>query len=307
MHIVQIYHSKVPVAKYGGMERVIESLCEGFVELGHKVTLIAYQGDYAIKGINAIHLDSLSKHEAENDFVKLIPSDADVVHFHIPRALTNFPFPHLFTMHGNSDQPLHENTYFISRKHAENHKSTKFIYNGLNPQTIKLSSKKLNQRDYFAFLGRSSLKRKGLSDAKKIARTLKTRLIVGGGLGIPWRGVSYLGQVDNSEKSELLQQAKALLFPISWEEPFGLVQIEALFCGTPVFAYSRGSVDEVLKQEPNSFNLVANNYEELISKIKNYTYSFDPEEIRNYGIKYFGHIKMCEGYLHEYQTLIQNR
>ena len=314
MHIVQVYHAKVPVSLYGGMERVIESLIEGFLELGHRVTLISFKGDYSIPGINFIDLDRYSSMEEANEkFIELIPQDADVVHFHLPLTFENFPFPYVCTMHGNllpheDKSKLHENIIFLCRNHAERHGKKKYVFNGLNPKEIPMNAQSLGKRDYFAFLGRAGLKRKGLHLAKKIAKSMKTKLKIGGGRGFGWFGrYEFLGHIDNQQKFNLLQNAKALLFPILWEEPFGLVMIEAMFCGTPVFALNHGSVSEVLGQ-PGGENLFikADDFDQLKASVSQANFDQNPNEIRKYAEKYFTHLKMCEGYLKYYHDAMTN-
>ncbi len=313
MHIVQVYHAKVPVSHYGGMERVIESLLEGFIELGHQVTLIAFKGDYAIPGVNFLDLDRFgSIEEANRRYAELIPANADIVHFHLPYKLTNFPYPYVCTMHGNLDQKedqsvLHENTIFLCSDHAKRHGKTKFVFNGLNPKHIPFSEISLINRHNFSFLGRASLKRKGLHLAKKIARQFREKLVIGGGHGFNWFGrYEFLGHVDNEQKFSMLKNSKAFLFPILWEEPFGLVMIEAMFTGTPVFALKRGAVCEVLEQAGGAeFNLVADNLEDLIQAISRYSYQVNPRQIRSYAEQHFTHLKMCEGYLKYYHDAMK--
>ncbi len=309
MHIVQVYHAKVPVRLYGGMERVIEALISGFVLLGHKVTLIAYRGDYDIPGAHLIDLDRYAtKDEAVAKFQELIPDDADLVHYHVPFDFPELGVPNVLTLHGNlgdDEDPakLPNNTIFISKKHATNHDREFFIHHGLDSAEIPVGNRLLEKRDYFSFLGRASLKRKGLHLAKKITKSLDGKLRVGGGRGISWGRVKYLGHLDNQQKYSMLSESKAFLFPILWEEPFGLVMIEALFCGTPVWGLSNGSVPEVLGQEGSEFCIVANSVEEMIEKGANYKYQATPSEIRAYAEKYFSHIKMCESYIAYFRSL----
>ncbi|MFZ4712280.1 MAG: glycosyltransferase [Bacteriovoracaceae bacterium] len=310
MHIVQIYHARVPVSLYGGMERVVESLLEGFIELGHKVTLISYQGDYQIPGVNFIPLDRYKNMEEANErFVELIPKDADIVHFHLPLTFEKFPFPYICTMHGNmhpqeDKNALHDNVIFLCRDHAERHGKKNFVFNGLNPKNIPLNKTSLKERKYFSFLGRAGLKRKGLHLAKKIASRTSTKLKIGGGRGFGWFGqYEFLGHVNNQEKFALLGHSKALLFPILWQEPFGLVMIEAMFSGTPVFALKYGSVPEVLGQAGSEqLFLEANDLEQLMPLIEAYTYSASPTQIRSYAEQHFTHLKMCQGYLPFYHA-----
>lgn len=311
MRIVQVYHSPVPVPYYGGIERVIENLCLGFLELGHQVDLITYRGHERIKGVNHIDLDGLyaSNQLALEKFFELIPDSADVVHFHVPLDASKLSLPKVFTMHGNlkeneSNDSLPENTIFLTQDHARRHGREKYIFNGVDPKKIPLAQKHINQRDYYAFLGRASLKRKGLHLAKKIAKAHKTKLLVGGGRGINFGNTRYLGHLNDQEKFSLLRAAKALLFPILWDEPFGLVMIEALFSGTPVFALRRGSVAEVLGQPGHDgMFLIADDWAQLSEMIFDYQ-APDCSAIRNYAEKHFSHLVMAESYINEYQAML---
>ncbi|MCO4794845.1 MAG: glycosyltransferase [Bacteriovoracaceae bacterium] len=313
MHIVQIHHEKVPVKHYGGTERVIEALCNQLIESGHQVTLISYKGDYELKGVNFIDLGSLSKHEADHDYLNLIPKDADIIHFHVPAGQDDYDLngiPYICTLHGNEDNlsKLPKNTVCISANHATRHKRNTFVYNGLTETDIPFNSTPLSERKYFSFLGKASLKRKGLHNAKKIAKKLKTPLHVGGGNGISLFGTKYLGSLNNEEKFELLSSSKGLLFPIEWEEPFGLVMIEAMFTGSPVFALERGSVSEVLGLEGSKgLFLKFATVEDLISALENYDFSVDPKKIRDYATKYFSSKKMTENYLSVYEKIISGQ
>ncbi len=308
MHIVQVYHSPVPVALYGGMERVIESLIDGFLALGHRVSLISYKGDYEIPGVNHYYLDQFSSmEEALERYPELIPEDADVLHYHVPFQFKDCGLPYLMTLHGNlkeDEDPstLPKNTIFISKRHAENHKGERFIYHGMDYSKVPFSSVSLKERAFYGFLGRASLRRKGLKEAKSLAKRLQVPLHVGGGRGFSWCNTKYLGHLNNEQKFDLLQRSKALLFPISWEEPFGLVMIEAMFCGTPVFAFERGSVGEVLNLEgAEELFLRAHNEDELFEKIKKYNFNNDPMAIREYAIKHFSHTAMCARYIEEFE------
>lgn len=312
MHIVQVYHSKVPVQLYGGMERVIEALATGLIELGHKVTLISYKGDYSIPGVEHIYLDGWEVKEAGHKFIGLIPKTADIVHFHIPFVFKDFPFPYMATMHGNlgenekrEDLPPH--LVFLCADHARRHGRSDYIFNALDPSTIPVGKIPLSERKNFAFLGRAGLKRKGIHLAKDLARKLEVPLQVGGGRGLSWRGVLYLGHLNNQEKFELLAGARALLFPILWEEPFGLVMIEAMFCGTPVFALKRGSVPEVLGQAgAQDFFVQADTFDELYERIRTYSYTAEGEAIRHYAQQHFSHLRMCQKYLDYYQRVLSS-
>jgi len=311
MHIVQIHHEKIPVRHYGGTERVIEALATELVKAGHRVTLMCYRGDYEIPGVDLIDFNTMSKDEADKNYFKHIPADADIIHYHVPAGQDDYEqlnTPYLCTLHGNEEDlsRLPKNTVCISRNHANRHQRKSFVYNGLMENQIPMTSSNLNEREYFSFLGKASLKRKGLHNAKEIAKALKTPLHVGGGKGLSLFGTKYLGNVDNDEKYKLLGNSKALLFPIEWEEPFGLVMIEAMFAGAPVFAFERGSVSEVLGLEGNGgMFLKGKTSQELIDQIKSYNFeSIKPQAIREYATRHFSSKAMMEGYVEVYQKII---
>lgn len=316
MHIVQNYHVKLPVSLYGGMERVVEALCEGYLEMGHRVSLISYRGDYEIPGVNHIYLDGLSIEQSYEKLPQLIPGDADIIHFHLPFDLKKLgvKIPAVFTMHGNlrpEENPasLPTNMVFLCQNHAQRHGRTSFVFNGLNPSKIQFDPIPLIQRSAFAFLGKASLKRKGLHLAKQLAKHFRTPLLVGGKRGFSFsRGVKYLGYLNNREKFQMLNQCRGLLFPILWEEPFGLVMIESMFVGTPVFGLNRGSVPEVLGQAGGQELFIGcNSVEELQSRMNNYSFQADPTLIREYAVRNFSHLTMCEQYLKYYTRIISGQ
>ena len=311
MHIVQIAHEPIPISLYGGTERIVENLCRGLIELGHKVTLISFKGDYTLDGVDFKDLAQFSKTDANTRFIELIPTDADIIHFHLPMDQDKMKLkgiPYVCTLHGNlkeeeSLEKLPKNTICISSNHAHRHGRKTFVYNGLDATRIPLFEKTYQDAHYFSFLGKASLKRKGLHLAKKISKHFKIPLHVGGGRGLSLFGVKFLGYVDDESKAKLLGESKAFLFPILWEEPFGLVMIEAMFAGTPVFALRRGSVPEVLGQ-PGSDNLfvIEDDIEKLISSIKEFKPA-TPQRYRQYALQYFTKEVMCQNYLRVYQDV----
>ncbi len=312
MNIVLIHFEKVPVLHYGGTERIVEALALGFRELGHKVTMMSYRGDYEIDGIERVFLDHLrSDPEMLQKTVWLIPDKTDIVHFNLAMGQERYDMPpYLITLHGNLREAddyskIARHTVGISNDHAIRHNLKHFVYNGLDFSNVQVGPSAVIDRKYFSFLGRASLKRKGLSNAKKISKACSTQLLIGGGRGISFGNNRYLGHLNNSEKYELLKNSKALLFPIEWQEPFGLVMIEAMACGAPVFAHKRGSVAEVLGMNGSEeMFLIAENADDLISKIKEFKYKHIASDYRNYVESHFSHLKMCENYLEKYRLIL---
>jgi len=151
------------------------------------------------------------------------------------------------------------------------------VYNGIAPEKYIF---KETADDYFIYLGRIN-KEKGIVDAINVSKEAGVKLLVAGNIvgGDEWNyflhevqpllneeNINFIGQLNFSEKVRLLGGAKALLFPIDRREPFGLVMIEAMACGTPVIAYRRGSVSEVIKDKKTGF--IVNSKEEMIEAIK---------------------------------------
>jgi hypothetical protein len=315
MHVVIVQFEPVPVKLYGGTERVVVALAQGLLALGHRVTLLSLPGDYTLSGVNFIDLSQLGSSACDGkSFRSLLPEDVDVIHFNlsIGQDQLDLPAPYVCTVHGNLLESedlgkLPKNSIFVSGNHAKRHKREAFVYNGLIGSQIPLASSGLRERGHFAFLGRASLKRKGLAGAKRLAKKAQIPLLVGGGRGISLSSaVKFLGHLDDQQKFELLGGAKALLFPILWEEPFGLVMIEALFSGTPIFALGRGSVPEVFGQSGAGSFLggYADNEEELFNLMMEYDYTVDPKLLRDYASDHFTHHVMSKRYEVYYRRVI---
>jgi glycosyltransferase involved in cell wall biosynthesis len=284
MRIAQIapLTEAVPPKLYGGTERVVHWLTEELVALGHDVTLFAsgdsrtsakleagwpraLRLDNAIRDANALHLAMLER-------VRQRAHEFDFLHFH----LDYYPFslfsrqamPFVTTLHGRLDLPELQPIFNIftsvpvisisnaQRRPVPQARWVRTIYHGL-PETM-LAPKSMRP-SYLAFLGR-------IAPEKAVDRAIR----VAEQSGIPLRiaakvdradqdyyqekirplikppYVEYIGEIGDHEKSDFLSGAHALLATIDWPEPFGLVMIEAMACGTPVIAFNRGSVPELI-------------------------------------------------------------
>jgi glycosyltransferase involved in cell wall biosynthesis len=291
MRIAQIapLTESVPPKLYGGTERVVHWLTEELVALGHDVTLYAsgdsitsarleaswpraLRLDGSVRDPNALHMLMLER-------VRQRADEFDFLHFH----LDYYPFslfsrqstPFVTTLHGRLDLPEHQPLFdtfssapVISISNSQRRPLpqahwVRTIHHGLpermlTPQPAKPS--------YFAFLGRIAPE-KGADRAIHIARHCGVPLKIAAKVDkvdcdyfdekvkplIDSSNVEYIGEISDGEKSDFLSGAIALLVPIDWPEPFGLVMIEAMACGTPVIAFNRGSVPEVVEDGLTGF------------------------------------------------------
>ena len=291
MRIAQVapLYERVPPLLYGGTERVVSYLTEELVRQGHDVTLFA-SGDSMTRArlvacserslrLDDQVIDPLAYHFLLLDEVFARADDFDILHFHIDYL--HFPFSrrqhtrHLTTLHGRLDipdlVPLYKQfgdvpVVSISRAQRQplpwaNWQGT--VYHGLPTDLYQARGE---GGDYLVFLGRISSEKR-LDRAIEIARRSGMRLKVAAKVEAADRKyfkktiepllddpiVECIGEVGDRGKQELLAHAYALLFPIDWPEPFGLVLIEAMACGTPVIAYPGGSVPEIVEHGVTGF------------------------------------------------------
>jgi glycosyltransferase involved in cell wall biosynthesis len=213
------------------------------------------------------------------ELVRRAADDFDVLHFHIDfhpfSVFTRQATPFVTTLHGRLDQEWVPSVYglfpdaplvSISDSQRAPAPTLPFAATILHGMPEALLHPVPAEQAYFAFLGRISPE-KGIVDAIRIARACGVKLKVAAKIGeedLPFHeevvaplldgpGVEFIGEIDDSHKPGFLSGAKALLFPIAWPEPFGLVMIEAMACGCPVIAYRRGSVPEVIEDGRTGF------------------------------------------------------
>ncbi len=291
MKIAQVapLHERVPPKTYGGTERVVHYLVEALVRKGHEVTLFASgdaQTSAELRPVipEAIRLapvarDPLPWHLLQLAQVAREAEDFDVIHFHTD--LLHLPLwryratPHLTTLHGRLDlpdlKPIYTEFSEAPVVSIADHQREPLpmagwigtVYNGLPRDAYTFRA---DPGDYLVFLGRLSPE-KGAEDAIDIALAAGIPLKMAGKVDIVDKAyfadrirpklehplIELVGEVDEAGKNELLGGALAMLFPIAWPEPFGLVMIESMACGTPVVAYPRGSVPEILRDGETGF------------------------------------------------------
>ena len=275
----------VPPRLYGGTERVVHWLTEELVSLGHDVTLFAsgdshtsgkleavwpkaLRLDGAVRDPNALHMVMLERVRQKCD-----DEEFDFLHFHLdyyPFSLFyRQPTPYVTTLHGRLDLPEHQPVFhtfskvpIISISNAQRrpvpHANwVRTIHHGL-PEN--LLTPKPARPDYLAVLGRIAPE-KGVDRAIRIALRSGVPLKIAAKIDRADQEyydelirplisasplVEYIGEISDHEKSDFLSRAMGLLVPNDWTEPFGLVMIEAMACGTPVVAFNRGSVTEIV-------------------------------------------------------------
>jgi len=292
MKIAQIapLYEAVPPKLYGGTERVVAHLCDALVDQGHEVTLFS-SADANTKARlapvrdQAIRLDptplksDLASHLFMLSEVRRRAHEFDVLHFHVD--MIHFPFfedmAHrtLTTLHGRLDikdlQPVYDawTAYPMvsisddQRRHLPNANWAGTVHHGMQSELYKFSPK---PDGYLAFLGRISPEKRpdrAIAIAKRLGIKLKIAAKVDAAdsayfhekieplLNDPL--IEFIGEIGDGQKSAFLGGADALLFPIDWPEPFGLVMIEAMACGTPVVAWRCGSTSEVIEPGVTGF------------------------------------------------------
>jgi glycosyltransferase involved in cell wall biosynthesis len=331
---------RVPPPTYGGIELVVSHLTDELVRRGHDVTLFASGDSQTLAKLEAVcpfalrldpNLKDYSAYETlELSQVYQRAAEFDIIHSHIgvPALLSaNFvQTPTVHTLHGsfNSENKSvfthHCKQSYVSISNAQrqldlNYVST--VYNGIDPINYPFIAQPQSETPYLAFLGRFSPE-KGPQHAIAIAKKTGWHLKMAGKVDvvdnsffeseiaphIDGKQIEYLGEIDNAKKSELLGNATVALFPIAWQEPFGLVMIESMATGTPVIAMNMGSVPEVIAQGETGF--VCSSYEEMATMIP-YALKLNRHNCRKYVEDNFSIIEMVNGYEKVYREIIQNR
>jgi glycosyltransferase involved in cell wall biosynthesis len=341
MRIAQIspLFEAVPPKLYGGTERVVYSLTEELVAMGHDVTLFASGDSVTSATLAPMRDQALRLDPSVKDWVAIYyrmvemiyrrKDEFDVLHFHIdyfPLSLfSRQKTPFLTTIHGRLDLPEFVETYgtfpdapFVSisdsqRAPIPNLNWVRTVLHGmpahlLTPQPVK--------QEYGAFLGRVSPE-KGVDQAIKIAGKAGLKLKIAAKVdnadkeyydtkikpliqGNP--DVEFIGEINDAQKPEFLSGAHALIFPIRWPEPFGLVMIEAMACGTPVIAFNCGSVPEVI--DPGLSGFIVNDIDEAVAAVGK-IHTLDRGRVRATFDRRWTSRRMAEDYVDLYESLAQ--
>jgi glycosyltransferase involved in cell wall biosynthesis len=340
MKIAQVapLYESVPPRLYGGTELVVAHLADALVQLGHDVTLFASADarttatlvpvrDQAIRldpaplrADLAAHLSMLQEvHRREREF--------DVIHFHVD--LIQLPFfadlAHrtVTTLHGRLDLKDLPEVYrrwpcypLVSISHSQRRPLPSANWLATVPHGVAAKNYRFNANPkggYLAFLGRISPEKR-LDRAIAIARRMGLRLKIAAKVDAADRIyfaevieplladplIEFIGEVDRSQKSEFLGEATALLFPIDWPEPFGLVMIEAMACGTPVIAWRCGSVPEIVDDGVTGF--IVDSEDQAVAAVGR-AMDLNRRTIRKVFERRFASIVMAQSYVEVYRKL----
>jgi glycosyltransferase involved in cell wall biosynthesis len=343
MKIAQVapLYESVPPRLYGGTERVVSYLTEELVWQGHDVTLFA-SGDSVTSGRlspvcdRALRLcsgalsDPIARHMHLVEQIAKLAHEFDVVHFHI----NYLPFsqirmqkmPAVSTLHGRLDIPdlmplfrEFDDMHLISISDAQrapmswaNWLAT--VHHGL-PENLYAPGR--GTGDYLAFLGRISPEKR-VDRAIEIARAVDMPLRIAAKVDaadqnyfdhcvrglLEEANVEFIGEISEREKGEFLGNARALLFPIDWPEPFGLVMIEAMACGTPVIAFPGGSVAEIIDDGITGF--IVSTIDEAVEAVRS-LHLIDRAVCRATFERRFSARRMCSDYIRAYECMIERK
>ena len=339
MHIAQVapLTEAIPPKLYGGTERVVSWLTEELIALGHEVTLYAsgdsvtsarlqavwpraLRLDGSVRDPNALHMLMLERvYQSAGDF--------DFIHCHLdyyPFSLfSRQPTPFVTTLHGRLDLPEHQPVFdefsslpVVSISNAQRRPLpqanwVRTVHHGLPAQLL---TPKRVKPYYFAFLGR-------IAPEKRVDRAIRIAEHCGVPLKIAAKvdkvdqdyfddqikpmlasgNTEYVGEISDREKSEFLSGAVVLLVPIDWPEPFGLVMIEAMACGTPVIAFNRGSAPEIVEDGLTGF--VVEDVNGAIGAVDRLGH-LSREKVRRRFEERFTARRMAQDYLSAYRSLM---
>jgi glycosyltransferase involved in cell wall biosynthesis len=321
---------RTPPRHYGPWEQVASNLAEGLVNKGFEITLFA-TGDSITKGcleyvvekgyeedrtqdakvMECLHISNLME---KADSFDLIHNHFDFLPLTYSKLIST---PMITTIHGFSSEKIvqvyekyNQNCYYAAISNADRHPKLQYlgtVYNGLDSNNFTYNE---HPEDYLLFFGRIH-PHKGTAEAIQIARQSKRRLIIAGIIQDqtyfnkevePYLNeeIKFIGAAGPEKRNELLGKAYALLHPISFDEPFGLSVAEAMLCGTPVIAFNRGSMPELINDSNTGF--LVKDVGEAVAKVEAIQW-VSRADCRNWAIANFSTEKMVEDYITLYHQI----
>lgn len=303
MNVLIVQNSVFPALLYGGTERVLWYLAHELHKMGHQVSLLCKSGSECPFANCIIY--NPQKHINEQ-----IPDDIDIIHFNTSELGYTGDKPYVVTIHGNYNAVIPKNAIFVSRNHAERHGSQNFVYNGLDWDDYGELNKS-EPRAYYHFLGKAAWRVKNVRGAINIIKQLPgEKLYVLGGTRLNFKmgfrftispKVRFKGMVGGNKKNRLLQHSKGLIFPVKWDEPFGLAITESLYCGCPIFGTPYGSLPELV---PSDVGFLTEDMNDIAEHIKNH-YNYTHSRCHEYARDLFNSRIMAENYVRYYERVLQ--
>ena len=323
---------RTPPEHYGPWEQVAFNIAEGVAKRNHDVTLFATKNSFSSAKVDGVIEKGYEEDKqidakvAECLHISNLMEQAqsfDIIH-------NNFDFlpltysmlirtPVVTTIHGFSSEKIipvykkyNDSGSYISISNADRNASLNYlktIYHGIQKDKFDYVEK---PKDYLLFFGRIHPD-KGTYDAIQIAKQSKKKLIIAGIIQdtnyykekvepfLNDDDIVFAGHANNEKRKELLGNALALLHPIYFNEPFGLSVAESMFCGTPVIAYNRGSMPELI--ENNTSGFLMNNINEAVEAVKQLN-TINRKDCYNYATEKFNYDKMIDEYIDAYQTIL---
>lgn len=324
---------RTPPLKYGPWEQVASNIAEGLVKKGLDVTLFAtgnshtngklqhvsetaYAEDDSLdpKVWECLHISNIMEQASKFD---IIHNNFDFLPLTYSRLIET---PMVTTIHGFSSEKIipvykkyNSNNFYVSISESDRSSELDYIatvYNGIDSKDFTFNP---NPKDYLLFFGRIHPD-KGAWESIQIAKKAKKKLIISGLIQdenyfnekvkpfINDQDIIYVGNSGPKERDLLLGEALALLHPISFDEPFGLSVAEAMFCGTPVIAFNRGSMPELIDDAKTGF--LVNTVDEAVESLKNIE-SIHRKNCLEWALSNFSLEKMVDGYIDVYKQIIQ--
>lgn len=322
---------RTPPRHYGPWERVVSLITEGLVKEHIDVTLYAtgdsltsgklksickspYEEDKTIdaKAWECLHISELMEHADEFD---IIHNNYDFLPLSYSGLIKT---PMITTIHGFSSQNImpvykkyNKKTHYVSISDADRSPELDYIrtvYHGIDIEHFTLNE---NSGDYLLYFGRIHPD-KGTFEAIQVAKSSKMKLVIAGIIQDkayyeervkPYlnEDITYIGSVGPSERDSVLRNAFALLHPISFSEPFGLSVVEAMACGTPVIAFGKGSMAEIIQNNENGF--IVSNIDEMSQRVKDVK-NISRKLCRETVVKRFSQEKMVKEYIEVYKEIL---
>lgn len=324
---------RTPPEKYGPWEQVASNIAEGMVKKGLDVTLFAtgnshttgkleyvsktaYAEDNSLdpKVWECLHISNVMERASEFD---IIHNNFDFLPLTYSRLIDT---PMVTTIHGFSSQQIlpvykkyNDNNHYVSISNSDRSSQLDYIatvYNGIDSKDFTFNK---TPKNYLLFFGRIH-PHKGTYESIQIAKKANMKLIISGLIQdedyfnekikpyINDDDIIYIGNSGPKERDKLLGEATALLHPISFDEPFGLSVAESMFCGTPVIAFNRGSMPELI--DNNKTGCLVNSIDEAVDAI--YRINFiDRKYCRQWAMSNFSLEKMTDGYFNTYKRILQ--